>query len=218
MELQRPFVITAMAKHEKFFPVAVSSERLTNKCISITNGGDEATVRGVNEWVLIARFNDAKFFYDEDIRHDLAHFLEKTGRILFQDKLGTIRQRADRIAKIARGIGTDAGFSEQEIDGCEKAGLLCKADLSTGLVSELPSLQGKIGGESRGADEDSSAHVPGTRDRRRRRGFHKDTASLAKERATERNRPSVQARAVRRQVATISWSSGPGTPPGSGGA
>ena len=147
LELPRPVLITAMAKHEKFFPVAGPSEKLTNKFISITNGGDEETVRGGNEWVLNARFNDAKFFYDEDIRHDLTYFLEKTARILFQDKLGTVRQRADRIANIAKNIASDAGLPKQEIEWCEKAGLLCKADLSTGLVSELPSLQGKIGGE-----------------------------------------------------------------------
>src|SRR5204863_4959416 len=73
LELPRPVLITAMAKHEKFFPVEGSSEKLTNKFISITNGGDEGTVRGGNEWVLTARFNDAKFCYYEDIRHDLAY-------------------------------------------------------------------------------------------------------------------------------------------------
>ncbi|MCH8274836.1 MAG: glycine--tRNA ligase subunit beta [Armatimonadetes bacterium] len=147
LSLPPPVLITAMAKHERFFPIEDKEGRLANGFISITNGGGPETVKRGNEWVLNARFNDAKFFYDEDIRHTLEEFLDRTEGIVFQHKLGTIRQRADRIARLAKNIAEKAGCTPEEVEHCETAGRLCKADLSTGLVNELPSLQGIVGGE-----------------------------------------------------------------------
>lgn len=143
--LPRPVLITAMAKHERFFPIEDEHGNLTNRFISITNGGDEDEIRQGNEWVLNARFNDAMFFFDEDRRKPLSYFLEQTARIIFQEKLGTIRKRADRLSTLARTIAEQSHRGIADL--CERAGLLCKADLSTGLVSELPSLQGQIGAE-----------------------------------------------------------------------
>lgn len=143
--LPRPVLITAMAKHERFFPIEDEQGNLTNRFISVTNGGDEEEIRQGNEWVLNARFNDAMFFFDEDRRKPLSYFLEQTSRIVFQEKLGTIRQRADRLSALAKAIADESQLGIADL--CERAGLLCKADLSTGLVSELPSLQGQIGAE-----------------------------------------------------------------------
>jgi glycyl-tRNA synthetase beta chain len=147
LALPRPVLIAAMAHYQRFFPVESSPGVLSNRFVSISNGGDEATVRQGNEWVLNARFNDAKFFYDEDQRHTLDEFLLRTERIIFQEKLGTVRQRADRIARMAALLAEDAGLGEAGVANARRAGLYAKADLSTGLVSELPSLQGKIGAE-----------------------------------------------------------------------
>jgi len=147
MELPRPVLVTAMAKHEKFFPIKDKEGSLSNKFVSIRNAGEDDTVRRGNEWVLNARFNDAKFFFDEDRKHTLAEFLDKTEGILFQDRLGTVRQRADRLSELAAEIARMTHGDQAEIDLARKAGLYCKADLSTGLVSELASLQGVIGGE-----------------------------------------------------------------------
>lgn len=147
LDLPRPVLVTAMAKHERFFPVQSADGKLLPKFVSIRNGGDEETVRKGNEWVLNARFNDAKFFFDEDARQSMADFLEKTRGILFQEKLGSVRQRSDRLAGLAAAIAQATGANEEEIEFARQAGLYCKADLSTGLVSELPALQGLIGGE-----------------------------------------------------------------------
>jgi glycyl-tRNA synthetase beta chain len=146
-ELPEPVLVTAMAKHEKMFPVRDGAGSLTNRFVFIRNSGEDETVRKGSEWVLNARFNDAKFFLDEDKKHTLAQFLEKTSGILFQDKLGTVRQRADRLARLAEAIARETGGSEHEIRFARDAGMYAKADLSTGLVSELASLQGVIGGE-----------------------------------------------------------------------
>lgn len=147
LELPRPVLVTAMAKHEKFFPVLESTGKLSNRFVSIRNGGVDEVVREGNEWVLNARFNDAKFFYDEDRKHSLDDFLEKTKGIVFQDKLGTVHQRAFRLSELTARVAQVTGADEAETEFARTAGLYAKADLSSGLVSELPALQGLIGGE-----------------------------------------------------------------------
>ena len=147
LALPDPVLITAMAKHERFFPVRNAEGKLTNRFISIRNAGVDETVRAGNTWVLNARFNDALFFFEEDKKNNLEYFLDKTEGILFQEKLGSVRKRADRLASLAAYIAEQTGADEAEVEIARTAGLYCKADLSTGLVSELPSLQGVIGGE-----------------------------------------------------------------------
>lgn len=159
MELPEAVLVTAMAKHQRFFPVRDAQGNLVNKFISIRNSGEDDVVRDGNAWVLNARFNDAKFFYDEDRKHSLAEFLERTDGIVFQDKLGTVRQRADRLAALASAV---AEFLGEDPLLAEQAGHLAKADLSTGLVSELPSLQGVVGGvyaQAEGVHEDVCAAI-----------------------------------------------------------
>ncbi|MBS1704520.1 MAG: glycine--tRNA ligase subunit beta [Armatimonadetes bacterium] len=145
MDLPEAVLVTAMAKHEKFFPVRDASGKLTPHFVSIRNAGQDDDVRGGNEWVLNARFNDAKFFFDEDRKRSLDDFLAQTSRMTFQEKLGSVRNRADRIAKLAGALS--ASIEGVDRAKAEKAGLYAKADLSTGLVNELPALQGKVGAE-----------------------------------------------------------------------
>ncbi|MBX3118085.1 MAG: glycine--tRNA ligase subunit beta [Fimbriimonadaceae bacterium] len=147
MDLPVSVLVTAMAKHEKMFPIRDSNGKLTNKFIFIRNSGEDETVRAGTEWVLNARFNDAKFFFDEDKKHSISAFLDKCEGIVFQEKLGSVRQRADRLAKLASLVAQESGGPEEEIEFAATAGLYAKADLSTGLVSELASLQGVVGGE-----------------------------------------------------------------------
>lgn len=146
LELPQAVLVTAMAKHEKMFPVRDDAGHLTNKFVFIRNSGQDANVREGSEWVLNARFNDAKFFYDEDSKHNLDFFLDQTSTIVFQEKLGSVRIRADRLSKLAEHIAIQTGAQGREVEFARTAGLYAKADLSTGLVSELASLQGIIGG------------------------------------------------------------------------
>lgn len=147
LDLPRPVLITAMAKHEKMFPVEDSQGKMTNRFVFVRNSGEDDTVRQGNQWVLNARFNDAQFFYTEDAKHTMDQFLERTSTIVFQEKLGHVRQRAERLSKLAEAIAVATGADKDEQVLARTAGLYCKADLSTGLVSELPSLQGVIGAE-----------------------------------------------------------------------
>lgn len=144
LELPEPVLVTAMAKHERFFPVR-DRGKVTNRFVSIRNNGSESSVRAGNEWVLNARFNDARFFYNEDKKRTMDDFLAMTGRMLFQDGLGTVRQRADRLAKLNQQV--DSVFGGGDPESARLAGLYAKADLTSGLVSELSSLQGVVGGE-----------------------------------------------------------------------
>ena len=147
LELPAPVLVTAMAKHERFFPIRDAAGRITNRFVSIRNGGVDEVVRAGNAWVLNARFNDAKFFFDEDKKSNLDEFLAKTEGMMFQEKLGSVRKRADRLARLAESIARSAGAGDEEAGWARQAGLYAKADLTCGLVSELPSLQGVIGAE-----------------------------------------------------------------------
>lgn len=140
LELPEPVLVTAMAKHEKMFPVAAPEGGVTNQFVFVRNGGEEEKVKAGNAWVLNARFNDARFFFREDRKSDLHSFLEKTSGMVFVEKVGTVRQRADRLAALTQ-------FLVPGSDHAMAAGLYAKADLSTGLVGELSSLQGVIGGD-----------------------------------------------------------------------
>ncbi len=147
LELPEEVLVTVMAKHERFFPVrAAESDSLTNQFVSIRNGGVDDVVAAGNAWVLGCRFNDAKFFYDEDKKHSLDEFLEKTSGIVFQAELGTVRERADRLARLCEAVASATGASDAEIGWARLAGFYAKADVSTGLVGELDELQGVIGG------------------------------------------------------------------------
>jgi glycyl-tRNA synthetase beta chain len=147
LELPEPVLVTVMAKHERFFPVRGDGGRLTNRFVAVRNGGQEAVVRRGNAWVLNARFNDARFFYLEDRKHTLEEFLAKTAGMTFQESLGTVRHRADRLSDLAAFVAEQAGLASSEVAWAREAGRLAKADLATGLVSELDELQGRIGAE-----------------------------------------------------------------------
>jgi len=105
-----------------------------------------------NETVLRARLSDARHFWDQDLKTPLDELLPKLEKITFHAKIGTQRERADRIAEKAHGIaielqrGVDPAERMLIANSAKWAGLLCKADLVTGMVGEFPELQGIMGG------------------------------------------------------------------------
>ena len=149
LELPRPVLITAMKKHQRYFPVEDARGNLLPKFISIRNGGDRSLdlVREGNERVLTARFADARYFFEQDRQTHLEGFLPKLGRILFQEKLGTLNKKRERLERLAAVLADEQGLSPGEIDLAVRAARLCKADLATQMVMELPALQGIIGRE-----------------------------------------------------------------------
>lgn len=143
-----PPVVTAtlLAKHLRFLVLHPDGGRPSGQFVAVRNGGEESAVRRGNEWVANARLDDAQFFWNEDAKRTMDEFLEATAGITFQAKLGTVRQRADRLASLAQTIALETGADESEAGLARLAGLYAKADLSTGLVGELDELQGHVGG------------------------------------------------------------------------
>ncbi|KXK15928.1 MAG: Glycine--tRNA ligase beta subunit [Armatimonadetes bacterium OLB18] len=146
LALPEPVLITAMAKHERMFPVRSPGGELLPQFVFVRNSGEESVVSEGARWVLSARFNDAKFFFEEDRARTLEEFRETTAGILLHEKLGSILDRSNRIGKLAEFLARTNGQSDEVVGAAAEAGRLCKADLSTGLVSELASLQGIVGG------------------------------------------------------------------------
>lgn len=107
---------------------------------------DGAAIIAGNELVLRARLADARHFWELDLKTPLDHLLPKLEKITFHAKIGTQRQRVDRIADLAEEIATMLGGSSEQAGQAAEAGLLSKADLVTGMVGEFPELQGVMGG------------------------------------------------------------------------
>ena len=110
-----------------------------------TPDGGVAIVAG-NERVLRARLSDARHFWQLDLKTPLDDLMPKLGRVIFHAKIGTQLVRAERIAKLAKEIAEVLGADGYEVAQAGRAGLLCKADLLTGMVGEFPELQGIMGG------------------------------------------------------------------------
>ena len=145
-------LIIAMKKHQRYFPMWKNASKLAAKFITISNGtdGNFDGVQHGNERVLRARLNDAEFFYKEDQKTSLADKVERLGAVIFHAKLGSLLDKAERLKTlvqfIAKEIGvTNPSYTETTTVHAERAAWLCKADLTTQMVIEFPTLQGIIG-------------------------------------------------------------------------
>ncbi len=147
LELPPEVLITAMKKHQRYFPMWKSETELVAKFITISNGtdGNIDGVRHGNERVLNARLDDAEFFYKEDQKTSLLEKVEKLGSVIFHAKLGSLLDKAERLQSLVKFISTELALSETIIHQIGHAAWLCKADLTTQMVIEFPSLQGIMG-------------------------------------------------------------------------
>ncbi len=147
LEIPSEVLITAMKTHQRYFPMWKSESELTAKFITISNGtdGNFDGVRHGNERVLHARLNDAEFFYSEDQKTSLADKVERLGAVVFHAKLGSLLDKAERLKALVQFIGTELQVPETTASQAERAAWLCKADLTTHMVIEFPSLQGITG-------------------------------------------------------------------------
>ncbi len=147
LEIPPEVLITAMKKHQRYFPMWKDESALASKFITISNGtdGNIDGVRHGNERVLHARLNDAEFFYSEDQKTSLADKVERLGAVIFHAKLGSLLDKADRLKTLVKFISAELKLAETTIHHTERAAWLCKADLTTHMVIEFPSLQGITG-------------------------------------------------------------------------
>jgi glycyl-tRNA synthetase beta chain len=145
LELPREILSTVMRHHQRYFSVAGENGKLRPEFVAVMNTGadPEGLVRQGNERVLRARFNDARFFWDVDLRRRLSDRLEDLRAVTFQAKLGSYHEKAVRMRGLAHSIAVAAEADPQLcIDACD----LAKCDLTTEMVKEFPELQGVVGG------------------------------------------------------------------------
>ena len=149
LNLPAEAVITPMRDHQRYFPVKSAEGALLPMFITVRNGGKEylETVQHGNERVLKARLEDAQFFFDEDRKHSLEEHREKLKTVVFQEGLGTVYEKSQRLEKLAAFIADAIGADEKARKHALRAAKLCKADLVTGMVTEFTELQGIMGRE-----------------------------------------------------------------------
>ena len=147
LQVPEEIIVDAMLMHQRYFPLYDAAGKLTNKFIIVSNGNPEcaATIIDGNERVVRARLDDAKFFYEEDLKHPLESYIEKLDKVVFQESLGTVRQKAERLEKLACDLSADAQLDAADAADAKRAARLCKADLVTNAVIEFTSVQGVMG-------------------------------------------------------------------------
>ncbi|HYF82380.1 MAG TPA: glycine--tRNA ligase subunit beta [Clostridia bacterium] len=149
LKLPKEVVITPMKEHQRYFPVLDKNKKLMNYFITVRNGDNRflETVQEGNEKVLRARLADANFFYSEDKKNSLESCVEKLKNIVFQETLGTIYDKTQRIRGLSEYLAEVVGLNSGERKNLLRSAYLCKADLVSGMVKEFDELQGIMGRE-----------------------------------------------------------------------
>ena len=141
-------IVEAMLKHQRYFPIYAPDGSLTREFVIVSNADPAVsdTVRAGNERVVRPRLDDAKFFYDEDLKVGLDAFRERLAQVVFQKRLGTVLQKSERMEAIAAAVASQASDDAQVQADAARAAHLAKADLVSQAVVEFTSQQGVMGG------------------------------------------------------------------------
>ena len=152
-------LIASMEEHQGFFSVVNRKGELFPRFFAPTNMElrNMELIRIGNERVLVARLADARYFFDEDRKAKLADRVQELHGVVFHKQLGSLHQKTERTISLAGALADAAGIPEVK-ESCQRAALLCKADLVTGMVGEFPTLQGVMG-EKYAAHDGESAEV-----------------------------------------------------------
>lgn len=157
LHVPHEIIVDAMLKHQRYFPMYDAKGNLTQHFIIVSNGDpvyNDAITAG-NERVVRARLDDAKFFYEEDLKQPLESYVKKLTNVVFQEKLGTVLDKTKRIEKLAPMLAKQANLSDADAHDLARASKLCKADLVTNAVIEFTSVQGVMGSYYAKAEGDS---------------------------------------------------------------
>lgn len=147
LKLPPETVITPMREHQRYFPVMAKDKKLMPLFITVRNGNGAnlEIVQHGNEKVLRARLADAQFFFEEDCKIKLIDRLEKLKTVVFQEGLGTIYDKTQRLGKLATFLAERIGCDGAVLPVIARAAQLAKTDLVTGMVCEFTELQGIMG-------------------------------------------------------------------------
>ena len=140
LELPQEVLVTVMRHHQKYFSVQDTNGNLAPHFIAVmnTNADPEGLVRHGNERVLRARFNDARFFWQQDQKKKLEDRVADLKNVTFQAKVGSYFEKTQRVVELVKQLGGN--------QHAQRAALLCKCDLTTDMVKEFTDLQGIVGG------------------------------------------------------------------------
>ena len=174
LDVPREVIVLTMRTNQKYFACTNDEGLLAPAFVCVANvaanDGGEAIAQG-NARVLAARLADARFFWEQDLKVPLEEQAKKLGGIVFHEKLGTVADKVERVAKLARwlveeAIVTPSSLTREETSSslAERAARLAKADLVTGMVGEFPELQGIIGGYLAEAQGEPQAVADAIRD------------------------------------------------------
>jgi glycyl-tRNA synthetase beta chain len=162
LSLPKELLITVMRSHQKYFSMEDSEGSMASSFIIISNMKEDIneTVKIGAERVLRARLEDARFYYIEDQKDKLWDLTAELNKVTFQEKLGSVYKKAERISSLSSHIADriDPGLKEK----AQRASMLCKADLVTGVVGEFPELQGYMGmtyANNSGEDSDVASAI-----------------------------------------------------------
>ncbi|MGG4178191.1 glycine--tRNA ligase subunit beta [Virgibacillus pantothenticus] len=148
LSIPEEVLIISMKEHQRYFPVRTQAGgELLPYFVGIRNGDDTSldTVIKGNEKVLHARLSDAAFFYDEDRKRSMKEFLTKLKRVVFQEDLGTIHEKVERVIILTRLISQHIELPTADTNRAVRAAEISKFDLTTSMVNEFTELQGVMG-------------------------------------------------------------------------
>ena len=155
LKIPQEIIISTLEKHQRYFPIFDSRDRLTNYFFVVANKKDEKKlITEGNKRVVEARLSDAKFFWDKDRSKNLIKQIANLKAIIFYEKLGTIYDKTQRIRQLAGLLSDDLNISKEKV---QVAASVSKSDLCSDLVGEYPELQGVMGkyfALSQGFEED----------------------------------------------------------------
>ena len=151
LALPEEILITVMRDHQKYFALESRDGELAPHFLAVINLPRDAKglVRGGHERVLRARFADARFFWETDQKIPLAEYLPKLSAVTYESRLGSYRDKVERMRAIARWLAEQwfsGGITQADVAGSDRAAELAKCDLITEMVGEFPELQGIVGG------------------------------------------------------------------------
>lgn len=161
LELPSEVITTVMVSHQRYFPIFKSekSKELLPYFVTISNGNPAKSdiIALGNERVIRARLADGRYFYEKDLEQPLSDFLPALEKVTFQEDLGSLRSKVNRICRIVELISSQLQLSETDKNNILRAALLCKADLVSNMVYEFPELQGIMGEKYAEASKETEA-------------------------------------------------------------
>ena len=148
LRVPQEIICESMLSNQRYFPIFDAEGKLTREFVIVSNADPKVsdTVVAGNERVVRPRLDDAKFFFDEDLKRPMEEFVQRLGIVTFQEKLGTTLQKVQRMEKLAAAVARGAGEDEQGVEHAVRAAHLAKADLVSQAVVEFTNQQGVMGG------------------------------------------------------------------------